>query len=617
MGVASKRAVFLGAAVVIAAVLIVYAPILGFNFVHRDDRLNIFQNPYLMPPISGEKVGYFWQHAYYFLYMPLTFSLWALCAQIGALPKPIPVPGGDTTPFQPAVFHLVSLLLHAASAVLVFLLLNRLLPEARQRSSAIGASAVGALLFALHPLQVESVAWATGMNNLTGGFFSLLALLEYVRWAQEDRRRPLHFVLATVFFILALLSKPSSAAVPLIAAALDWGALKRPPARWARPVAFWLLLALVCAVGAHFAAPAQAGDVFPPILARPLIAADALAWYFGKIIWPQYVSPEAGRPFHLVLDNWWGYVTWLAPVGLGVLLWRAGERARFLQASYAVFIAAVLPMLGFVPYYATHFSTVADRYLYVALLGLSMAVAWSVDRIMTLPTSSRTARGVTIGVVALVLALFTLRTIRQIPVWHNTFTLAFASLVTDPTDTTAHVNVAIWQAAHGDVPGAILHLREAARLKPDDAAISLYLGRTLQKTGDLAGAIPPLQNALKQEPRSAEAALRLGVCLASTGRIAEAVAPLKTGLALRPGEFSTRYILAISLGNLHRDAEAAAEMQQVVALHPAFLDAAYSLGRLQERLGKRAEAADAYRTALLANPSDTSAQQALSRLSAH
>ena len=121
------------ATVVFVAVCITFWQILGFNFVHRDDRINVFQNPYLLPPLTWGKVGFFWQSSYYDLYMPVTYSLWALCAYIGLAPHPIVIPGGDTAPFFPAVFHGASILLHAMNAVLVFLILRTLFPGSGSR----------------------------------------------------------------------------------------------------------------------------------------------------------------------------------------------------------------------------------------------------------------------------------------------------------------------------------------------------------------------------------------------------------------------------------------------------------------------------------------------------
>lgn len=572
----------LAAAVVVAAVtLATFGQIIGFSFVHLDDRINIFQNPYLIPPVTLAHVAHFWGHSYYFLYMPVTYSIWAFCAWLGAQPTPMTIPGGDIACSTPAVFHTVSLVLHVANAVLVFFFLRRLLPR-RDGWAAIGPSAAGALLFALHPLQVQPVAWTTGMNNLISTFFGLLAVLAYLHYAHEDRGKWRYYALATVLYVLALLAKPSAASVPLIAAVLEALVLRRPVRRWLVPLGSWTILALICAVVAHFTTAGSTIGRDVPLWARPVVAGDALAWYLGKVVFPRDVYPIPPRKVSTVLGSWWGYATWLVPATLGLLTWRMVRSGNRLPlVAFLVFVAALLPMLGFVQYYATHYSTVAAHYAYLALVGPALALAWALDAAV-----ANHRRGPTIAAYAagtVVLCVLTARSVRQIPVWRNTFTLAAASVKTNPDDSTAQVNVAIDLGAKGDAAGAIAHLRTAAQIKPDDPVIALYLGRTLEETGDFAGAVEPLQRAVQRDPKAAEAQARLGVALAKTGHPAEAVVPLRAALEIQPRDAETRYILGVILGNLHRYPEAEAELAQVVAKNPAFPGAQDALSLVRKR----------------------------------
>jgi hypothetical protein len=130
--------------------LIVYCRILGFSFTNYDDINNVTGNPYFNP-VTARSIGYFWTHGYNELYMPVTYTIWAICAYLGPLSTPIYVPGGGNVFINPAYFHAVSLFLHTANTLLVFALIHRLVIRT-------WAAAAGALLFALHPVQVESVA---------------------------------------------------------------------------------------------------------------------------------------------------------------------------------------------------------------------------------------------------------------------------------------------------------------------------------------------------------------------------------------------------------------------------------------------------------------------------
>ena len=286
----------------------VYVQILGFSFTNYDDITNVTSNPYFTP-VTPHSVGYLWTHGYNELYMPVTYTIWAICAYLGPLATPIYVPGGGNVFFNPALFHGISLFLHTANALLAFALIYRLVKQP-------WAACAGALLFALHPVQVESVAWVTGMNNLTSGFFGLLALCFYVASSDGNAKNAGKlrgsYALATTFFLLALLSKPTATAIPLMAAAIDWFYFRRSLAQMLQSLIPWVVLAIGLAVITHFTSETSQ-KIHLALWVRPFIAGDALAFYLTKLVFPVRLGVNFGRSMTLVQSSWWGYVTGYCP----------------------------------------------------------------------------------------------------------------------------------------------------------------------------------------------------------------------------------------------------------------------------------------------------------------
>ena len=195
-------------------------------------------------------------------------------------------------------------------------------------------------------------------------------------------------------------------------------------------------------------------------------------------------------------------------------------------------------------------------------------------------------RPIAISTSLVLLGLLTLTTVRQLPIWRDTFALAEAETIVNPSDERAQYLSAFGREQRGDLPGAIQHYTIAARLKPNDIVCLYRLGYVTLANGDPNGAIPPLQSAVRQYSGYAEAQATLGVALARAGRSAEAVAPLQAALIAHPRDLPTRYILAVVLGNLHRDTEAETELAQVVAEAPDFPGAADALRTIRARASK-------------------------------
>ncbi len=440
--------------------LAVFGAVCRQSFVAWDDDINVYHSPYLNPATAANTL-HFWTSTTLgpnlTAYRPVVYTVYALIAHFAAVPVRVNEFGAIA--LNPLPFHVVSLCIHIVNVLLVFGLLRRL---TRGHDWAAGT---GAALFAFHPVQVEAVAWVTGLTDLLGATFSLLALGLYLRWAAGGKWTQIAG--ATACFILALLSKPSAVTVPLMAIAIDYFLLGRSWRFWLKPLSFWLGLSASAIGMAHLAEHVTLSGVVTPWYLRPLIAGDALAFYGGKLLWPVHLGIDYGRSPGAVLAG--GKVWLMAPVpfALGAAVWALRKRVPWLAASILLFCLAVLPVLGLVSFRFQTYSTVADRYLYTALFGPALALASGLSRLpKTLSPRAVLAAGSACG---LILMLLCFGSALQVTTWQNSYSLFQTALEMNPHSWMAHYNLGILLTNRGEVTAARPHFVEAVRLKPEYA----------------------------------------------------------------------------------------------------------------------------------------------------
>ncbi len=511
-------------ALLVLLAAMVYSLVPTQDFVALDDDRMVYTNP-LYNPLTPAHLLQFWQHPYEEVYRPLAYTYWAGVVELAHLPAPISVFGDGTTALDPHIFHAASLLLHLINTALVFSLLRLLVKHE-------WAAGGGALVFALHPVQVEAVAWISAMHELLCGTFSLLALRQYLIFTMcvtssaqvQSRRR--YYGWATLFFLLALFSKPTAAAVPLVAwilghvfGSLSHRACGRTLALWLAVAALWIPITVSTQTG-------RVTDLSVPLWGRPLVAGDTLAFYLYKLLLPVNLSVDYGRSPQYVLGHAWGYLTWLLPLLLGALVWWCRQRLPWLIASFGIFVAFLLPVLGFLPFVYQHYSTVADRYLYLALLGPSLAVAhlltWCRGRLILLTCA---------GVALLLASLSFMQTL----VWYNSQTLLEQALSVNPNIGPEQLNYGLLLAHQGKAPEATLHLQQALRLGIDDPTTRSTLALLLTQQGRTEEAVSQMQEVIRLTPNDVNAYINLAGLLAIEGKYAEAVSRYQQALRIVPG----------------------------------------------------------------------------------
>lgn len=565
------------------------------DFVGWDDDVNVYQNPHLAPVTTGS-VLHLWRHSYSFLYVPLTYTTWAAIASFAHLPPHLATPGGEGSTLNPHAFHAVNLLLHIVNVLLVFVILRLLLRDD-------WAACAGAALFGLHPVQVESVAWITELKGVLCGVFSLLALWQYLHYALSQHETEAlppprrHYVLALVAFILALLAKPSAVAVPLIAAVLDHWLVGRRIRRVTHDLAAWLVIAALWIVLTRSVQPVGQTPAIA-LWARLFVAGDTLAFYLGKLVWPIQLAFDYGRRPDVVLSQTWGYVAWLAPCILALVIYRERVRRPWLVAMAGVFVVGVLPVLGLVPFAFQKYSTVADRYLYLAMLGPALGLAYVLHQ--------HKSRSVLAGCLLLLLLLGFV-SFRQSGHWANSHTLFTHALEVNPRSWTAHNNLGFVLGAEGRTAEAVEHYRQALRLKPDFIESQYNLGRTLVEQGKNAEAITHLQETLRLQPGPEMRSLthlHFGTALAAQGRITEAMGHYQEALRLKPDLADAHVNMGNALMSQGRDAEAAEHYEQALRLVPGSATAHNNLGLALAAQGQTEAAIAHYHEALRLNPDD-------------
>ena len=439
---------------------------------------------------------------------------------------------------SPIPFHALCIALHALNTVAVHMLLRRLL-------GAGAAVAAGAALFAIHPLQVEPVVWASGLKDVLCATFALGALLALVRAPEgtSAERRWAAFGGATALYTLALLTKPAAAGLPFVAFALEGVVLRRPRARVVGTFLTWVLLGIPLLWVTYHAQPVSPEVAGVPMLARPLVALDAIGFYLAKLLLPLDLAIDYGRKPYRILYDPRTFLHLALALGALAACWWAAHRNRLFLAAGLSFVGALLPVLGLVPFVFQNFSTVADRYAYLAMFGPALALAAALR-------SSATA---VYRPVWLLLALLALRSAVQTRVWGDEPTLFSHAVDINPASYLAHANLAQVLRDAGQPAEALRHARQAEAIEPGEDSW-LNLGALLAGRGQLAEGEGYFRRVLAVAPRNGKAHFNLGLIAEQHGDHAGAAAYFRAAAALDPrvSERATQQLQALGAATASR-----------------------------------------------------------------
>lgn len=530
---------------VLAVTVIVFSPAVWLPFVRWDDYEAILLNPMLRGGAS--RLPQIWKTPYMDLYVPATTTVWWVCARLTAQPNA-------------HVFHALNVLLHLACAAVVFALLARVVRNPF-------AAAVGALVFAVHPVQVESVAWASGTKDVLSGLLVVLALERFL--AHAEKRLIRNYILATACFVLAMLAKPSAVVTPLIALALARScsaSTMRRSAGWLLP---WVVLTIPCLIWTRSIQTAsRVADV--PLHLRPLVALDAIAFYTLKILFPVKLAPDYGRaPAYIIAHReiWW---TWLIPAT--VLAIALVFRARRMMTGLALFVIGLLPVLGLVRFDFQFLSTTADHYLYVPMVGVAVIAAAAATRV------DRTV-GRVIGQVGII-ALATM-SLLQLRHWRSTHDLLTHTLDVNPRSFAAANNLAIEAMEKGNAPAAIDYATRAVGINRTFGPAYITLATAQLRQGRVDDAIQTYRAGIGQAPADTDLLLNAAILLAQRNDVNAALKLAERAVRVAPERPQARKVLGYLLMAVNRPREALAQFEVVARLDPGDAQAKRAIVQLR------------------------------------
>ena len=586
--------------VVLTLTLVSFGPILWNQFVEWDDYENYLSNVNYRG-LGWAQLSWMFTTVHMGPYQPLSWVTLGLDYLIWGM--------------NPTGYHLTSLLFHAANAVFFYFISRRMLEilwphapnQARWKHST--AAAFAALFFSVHPLRVESVAWATERRDVVSGFFYLATVYCYLRANTNlDSQSRRWFAAALTCYILSLLGKATAIALPIVLLILDIFPLRRldgdPRTWWITPsreilrekllfVLPAIPFALIAFLGQQHVYAIKSLETFG-FESRVVQALFAAGFYIWKTIIPVNLSPLYEIPPDF---SFWDPVVLSGAAlatGFSVTVFVFRRRWPAGLASWIYSLAMLGPVLGLV---STGPQLAADRYTYLSFL--SWAVLAGAGLLFITRSAVRAHTVLAAYVTATIIVMvFSVSTWRQTMVWRDTGTLWSHALKLNANSSIAHYNLARFLASHGEREKAMAHYRKGLNIRPDDAEAHNNLGLLLALNGQTAESLKEFEAAVQSDPGYAKAFFNLGRVHAISGELDKAVENYQQAVKLDPTQAEIRLGLGNALARQGRLEAAAAQLELATKLEPALADARVAWARILEAQGKKIEAERQYEEAL-------------------
>ena len=617
-----------GVCIFLAAIIwVVFGQTLGHEFVNYDDDFYVYENPAVTRGLTLQGIIWAFTHVHCSNWHPLTWVSHMLDCQFYGLS-----PGGH---------HLTNILLHTATAILLFLIL-------RQMTGALWRSAFVAAVFAIHPLRVESVAWVAERKDVLSGVFFMLTIGAYARYAQRRSRvesssprsaasgsrepgaqavSALDYCLVLLFFALGLMCKPMLVTLPLVLLLLDYWPLGRVTgSEWRvtgkkkgklstlNPQLSTLLLEKLPLLGLAVASCAvtifaQTKSILPfENMSLSLRVGNALiscVAYLGQMFWPSglavlYPFTAGGVGVSEVVLS----LVLLAGISTGVFILRR-RRPCFLT-GWLWYLIMLAPVIGIVQVGA---QARADRYTYLPQIGLYLLLTWAAA---DLCAGWRHRRVVLGGGSTIILMALIFCARAQTAYWRNSESLWTHTLACTSDNFIGHNNLGIALLKTGNVDEAMVHYQMALEINPDFAEAHNNLGNFLFQKGSVDEAMVHYQKALEINPDYAEAHYNLGYALLKMGNVDEAIAHLQKALQINPDYAEAHNNLGYAFIQKGRVDEATAHFQKALQINPDYADAHNNLGNILLEKGSVDEAIIHFQKALQIKPDFAEAHKNLS-----
>ena len=564
----------------------VFGETVGHEFVNFDDPIYVSENDHVRAGLSWQGVAWAFTHIHSHNWHPLTTISHMLDCQLFGL--------------KPGAHHFVNVLLHSATAALLFFLLAQFTgspsspqdesvsPRRPDRTGAIGSSAFVAAVFAIHPLHVESVAWISERKDVLSGLFFVLTLLAYFYYTRKPNIG--RYLSVSILFACGLMSKPMLVTLPVILLLLDYWPLKRLSGPSARRVLVekipLVILSIASAVGTLVAQNEGIGLVrleVLPLSWRITNALVACLVYIWQMIWPANLALAYHHPGKLPLWQVAGAAALLVAVTLGVFALR--KRSPYLVVGWLWYLVMLVPVLGLIQVGG---QAHADRYTYLPQIGLSLAVTWGV---VDLARFWRYYGAILGAAAAIIISALALRAANQVWYWHDSERLWRHALTVTTENDVAHLGLGQLLLDQERLDDAITELQIVVARHPNDVDARLKLASALsEKKGRMNDAIAQYEAAAKIGAPDPDVETTLANLLLEQGRMEEAIRYYRDVVRLQPSSALAHYNLAVGL---HRDkqlSEAIIHYKAALQIDPNYPDADDFLGQALLENGQEDEA---------------------------
>jgi tetratricopeptide (TPR) repeat protein len=591
------------------ATLAVYFQVRHHEFINLDDGLYILNNPQVGAGLTFKSIAWAFRFPGLDYWRPLTWLSHMLDCHIYGL--------------DPGMHHQTSLIIHVVNSMLLFLVFKWM-------TGTVWQSAFVATLFALHPMNVESVAWVAERKNVLSAFFWLLTMSTYLYYSK--RPNLYRYLVICIVFALGLMSKPMLVTLPFVLILLDYWPLCRiepakpggdhrgglsPGTSGFRPLSIMhlvlekiplLILSLIgvllSSVSVQHLDIAVSTDLIPTKL-RISNALVSYVKYIFKMIWPHNLSVY--YPFPQTIQWWKVAGASLLVLGISVLALRVARSKPYFLVGWFWYAGTLLPAIGLVQ--AGLWPAIADRFAYIPLVGLFLIIAWG--------GSDSVARWrykeiLLTFISAALLAVLMVTTYLQVGYWRNSITIFERALEVTDNNHVAHHKLGDALDSQGNAAEAIRHYSKALQIKPDFLAAHINLGIVLNKMDKPKQAMAHLAKALSLKPDYAEAHNELGVALKKQGRFDEAIKHYLEALRIKPDDEKAHNNLGVALARKGDNDTAIYHFYEALRINSNYPDAYFNLGKIFSFQGKDEASMRYYRTALQHNPNMAQALYSLS-----
>jgi protein O-mannosyl-transferase len=585
------------------ATLALYNPVSRHPFVNYDDDKYVTENPHVRAGLTAETITWAFVATEAANWHPLTWISHALDCQLFHL--------------NPAGHHLTSLFIHALNGVLLFLLLVRL-------TGSVGPSLLVAALFALHPINVESVAWIAERKNVLSTLFFLLAIGAYSWYTKKPAVA--RYLAVAGLFALGLMAKPMVITLPFVLLLLDYWPLARfkgastssTASSLATPISklilekipllFLSLASAIITMRAQQAAGAVRSPLQFPSTVRLVNAIYAYAMYLWKTIWPAKLAPLYPHP-GASLHGWQVGLALVVLLALSMLVLKFRDQ-RYLATGWLWFLGTLVPVIGLVQ---VGDQAMADRYAYIPLIGIFIMIAWGAAALAGRWVLDPKWRVISAAVVVLALAVTTRQ---QLSYWQSNQKLWSHALAVTANNFIAHDNLGGALLLEGRLDEAYPHFVAAAQINRRDPMSHANIGSYLQEHGQFAAAVEEYQKtvSLTSDPGLlAGTYANLGTAYLRAGEAAKSRQSYDQSLRLNPNQFNAWLGIGMLAEQQGKWQEAITNLSRSVEIRPS--DTGYAeLARALWQRGRTSEAISAYHTALQLNPDNQEAQRGLESL---